>query len=481
MHSHSVSLKQLHYFISSTLLFLLTVITLFSSGCTEEDPASPPTEDNLSNPAVKPVVLFTHPEDNSTGPFNNLFDGSQFNAPPHFVIRFNKLMNLFSFQRTMVRIQGFDRPVYVNLYGRYFEREGVKKISSTYDDVFDFIVRDSAFFNLLIYQIGKSYTVTLLAGLEDINGNRVETQHQFSYTPEPYFRVRKVYPEDGKSNISSTKKVYLYFNSPIDTTIFPFLHLTPEVDGIWRIDPYPDSSIAYFQPWGNLEFDQTYVVTVDPTAKDRNGNQINSLFTSTFSVSQFRIYSTSPANGTTNVSPWTSVSASFNGLVDTSTVRSAFSIDPPITGILNIYSNNFYFKSFDIFAPQTTYTVTLSTALKSIDGTALKSPHQFSFTTQPFRVNGTNPSDGQSYVSLQQNIGVSFNVDIDTGTVRQAFLIDPPVSGTFHLYDPSYTFSFNPTAFTGNTTYTVTLTTALRSRGGSNLPEPYTFRFRTVP
>ncbi len=481
MNTRSVSVKSIQYFTCLILLSLLSIIILFLSGCTKEGPAGPPGSDNLTNPTIDPVVLFTHPGNNSVGPFN-LFDKHHNYNLPHFAVRFNKLMNKQSFQTKLVKVQGFDKPVVVDLEREYVYREGFQKSSASYDDVLAFAVYDSnSYSTKSVFEVGKSYTVTLEAGIEDINGNTLAMPFQFSFIPEPYFRVLRIDPENGSANVLPGERIYIYFNSPVDAGVFPSLQIAPAIQGDWRITPY-DSSVVYYQRWNDLPFDSAFTVTVGSTAKDKHGNQINKLYSSSFSVPSFGVYIVYPLNGSTNVNLLSSIGAWFNGVIDTSSVRRALSITPTLPGTLQMYyDDEFYFLSTNGFDPETHYTVTISTGMKSIDGIPIKSPYQFSFMSAPFRGEYTFPNDGQTSVPLTYNINVYFNGRIDTATIRQAFSINPPVSGMFEFYDPTSSFIFNPAAdFLRNTTYTVTISTTLKTRGGFNLKEPYVFRFRTV-
>jgi hypothetical protein len=485
MNRHTKSFRSFQR--SSAFLFLSVCcfVTLFSSGCTKEGPAGPPGDDNLSNPAVKPTVIFTLPGNGATGPFTNLFGGSSYTNLPHFVVRFNKLMNKLGFRDDLITIQGSGQTLKAELFYNYYYRDGIRKISSNYDDVLEFSIRDSASYSQEVYQIGKSYTVTLNPGVEDINGNLTELAYQFSYMPEPYFRVRKVYPRDGTPNAWPNENVSLRFNSFVDAGILPFLHLAPAIAGQWRVDSY-DSTRVFFQPSdGRLAFNQDYTVSVDPTARDRNGNQINGTFTSSFHVQPFGVSLTSPSDGATNVNPnRNTIYIGFNGPVDTSTVRLAFNISPPVDGALEMYAygNSIYYNTASGFTPQTTYTVSLSTSLTSADGTPLQSPYHFSFTTLPFQVTYTYPQNGQTLVPLQTTIGIDFNTYLDTGSVRAAFSINPPVSGLFSFsYYGNSSFYYSPSLLSANTTYTVTISTALRTKGGGYLQAPYMFSFRTTP
>src|SRR6266852_1654898 len=158
--------------------------------------------DDLTNPAIQPRIIFTLPASNTTGPFE-LYSAGENSGLPHFVVRFNKLMSLPSFDPKLIRVEGFDRPVRVILHPHYYPIIWLvkpiklsKTSSADYDDILSFSILDSLSYSTPLYRIGGTYTVTVNPGLEDINGNKTSEQYRFIYTPEPYFRVTTIYPED---------------------------------------------------------------------------------------------------------------------------------------------------------------------------------------------------------------------------------------------------------------------------------------------
>jgi hypothetical protein len=62
-------------------------------------------------------------------------------------------------------------------------------------------------------------------------------------------------------------------------------------------------------------------------------------------------------------------------------MASAFSISPSVSGTLQNNGSSFTFTPQSSLAPNTTYTVTVSTALHGNNGTAVAHPYTFSFTT----------------------------------------------------------------------------------------------------
>ena len=108
----------------------------------------------------------------------------------------------------------------------------------------------------------------------------------------------------------------------------------------------------------------------------------------------------------------------------------------------------------------------------------LDHPYSFSYKTAPFAVYQTFPSDGSTYISREYpNITIYFNAQIDTSTVRTAFL-HPGMNGSLEIGDATIVLRLQ-TPLAANTTYTITVQTTLKSKGGSNLSSPYTFSFTT--
>jgi len=204
-------------------LALFLMIPLLLSNCTQNSNPTSGSSGDLSNPAIKPLVIFTLPGNNAVGPFD-IYTPSSGSNKPSFVVQFNKLMNLNSFTTNTATCSGFDRPVVVALHRVYYpypfqvdkQIKSSKPISSEktaskssrvdkqtsydYDDVMEFDIRDSIAYSQMRYGIGKTYTVAFDTSLKDINGNSLQP-YTFSFTPEPYFRVTATYPANGQKNV----------------------------------------------------------------------------------------------------------------------------------------------------------------------------------------------------------------------------------------------------------------------------------------
>ena len=93
----------------------------------------------------------------------------------------------------------------------------------------------------------------------------------------------------------------------------------------------------------------------------------------------------------------------------------------------------------------------------------------------------TVPSSLATQVGLSGPITVTFSEQMATSSITaSAFTFSPAVAGT--LSYTGNTATFTPTSsLAPNTTYTVTVSTAVEDRAGNNLVSPYSWTFTTGP
>ncbi len=229
---------------------------------------------------------------------------------------------------------------------------------------------------------------------------------------------------------------------------------------------------------------QNYTFTVSSVARDVNGNMLQPAFSMAFMPEPyFRVRAVSPANGATNVSPTNYyITLALNSTVDTS-FHSFVQMNPPITGqwFLSTDSITLYYVSSPALRTSTTYTITIGTEAHNKFGNHLQQPFISAFTTLPFEVASTYPSDGSTNVGVMQSISINFTGQPDTSTVRAALTAHPPIAGQYYYYSPA-TVQLNPMGeMFLDSVYAVTIDTSIRGYDGGRLSAPYTFSFRTVP
>ena len=141
---------------------------------------------------------------------------------------------------------------------------------------------------------------------------------------------------------------------------------------------------------GVLRADTTYKIRIDSTAKDLDGNSLGEPFSFSFQTAPLRISSTSPGNGQLFVDKSTKISIRFNTYVLKSSVESAFSIEPHVSGTFSYETGYYYtYKNSVIFTPaiylipNKKYTVTINSTVKDMFGKSMKAPFSFAFITSP--------------------------------------------------------------------------------------------------
>ncbi|HLX12193.1 MAG TPA: Ig-like domain-containing protein [Bacteroidota bacterium] len=155
---------------------------------------------------------------------------------------------------------------------------------------------------------------------------------------------------------------------------------------------------------------------------------------------------------------------------DTATIIPSLTVNPETP---MAYDPNFggLYPLID-YIPDTDYTIMLSTGIQDTAHDELSTPSRYSFHTPPFVITGSWMGGHTS-----DPIDFYFNGNIDTASILSAFSISPNVHGAFN-FSSGIIFIANP-AFSANTSYTVSISTVVKSSRGYHLAQPYTFSFTT--
>ncbi len=428
--------------------------------------------ENLVDPHTSPKVLFTYPALNSVGPYSEWEASNSYYSTLPFEVRFNKLMMPASVRRSL-SLRSSQRALLIDTNAIY----------SSSRETYRFALYDP-YFTPKSYRLGEILTLSFSQPVADVNGNLIPAGDLGTFLPEPTFRVRWMSPPDGSQLYpSNAYSLILAFNSKIDASVLPFVSLVPASVRSWKISADSTSlstTIAISGPT------QEYRVRVDAAASDRYGNRSESSFSGRITAAPFVDRNYFYDYDTIGVPLYRGFYLSFTYQLDTTTIRPAFHILPPVAGGISFSP---YFGSFDFpfrptveFAPNTRYTIRIDTTLLSQSGFHLSKEYTFAFQTGPFTVMDAYPPDQSTGVSRNTSVSMSWSGILDTASVRQSFSIVPATPGTLYLSVGSTGFIFYPAnGFLANTIYTVTVNTSIRSVGGYMMSEPYTFTFTTGP
>lgn len=207
------------------------------------------------------------------------------------------------------------------------------------------------------------------------------------------------------------------------------------------------------------------------------------------------VVSTIPVNGAVGVPLNQVISITFNEVMNPATFTSeSFVLSGTaviagtkaatvVTGAFTFSDKTVIFTPSSPLAPNTTFTGTINTTVKDLDGNALQVKYTWSFTTGiPPTVTATDPLNNAISVVLNKVITATFSVAMDptslsatSVTVKQG---TTAVAGTVTY--AGQTVSFTPAApFAPNTVYTATITTAADNGTGIPLANDYVWSFNT--
>ena len=212
------------------------------------------------------------------------------------------------------------------------------------------------------------------------------------------------------------------------------------------------------------------------------------------------VIATAPINTQTSVPVGTTaVTATFNEAVDPATVNASSFLLRGSDGstIPGTVSYNGVIATYTLagpLSPNTTYTATITTTVRDLEGNPVANTFTWQFTTGPApdvtppTINSVDPVDGSTNVPGNRRVTASFSEAIDPASVgATGFTLTGPggaaVAGTVEVNGSTLTFTPGSPGATAvllpNTTYTATITTVLTDLAGNALVTGRVWTFTT--
>ena len=208
------------------------------------------------------------------------------------------------------------------------------------------------------------------------------------------------------------------------------------------------------------------------------------------------VNATIPANGATNVSISSALTAMFSEPMDASTVTAATfrlkdSAMNPVSGTVTVSGTTTLFTPLTSLAGSTRYTATLTSGVKGLSGNALAAPYTWSFTTGTLAstmaptVSHTAPPSGATNVSIFSALTATFSKPVNPATVTAATFTlkdnaNNSVTGNMTTNGVTVTFVFSSgTPLKLGTSYTATLTTGIKDLADNALQTNFSWTFTT--
>ena len=302
-------------------------------------------------------------------------------------------------------------------------------------------------------------------------------------------------PADGAINAPLDQVIDVTFNvdvnpSTVNQLSFIVLQGTTPVAGTVTYS----GKTATFTPSVALKNNATYTAKLTTSIKGLDGNPLQQDYVWTFSTGSSvtpMVISTDPAKNATAVFLNKIISADFNMAMNESTINTtSFTVKKGTTPVSGTVSYNGTTATFTPDSPltmNTVYTATITTAAKNIQGTTIVAPYVWTFTTGNVagpKVLSTDPINNAIGVATNKVVRVTFDMPMDLLTLNATnFTLKAGTSTvlgtvTHNLAGDIAYFTPNSPLLT-NTTYTATITNAVKNAAGVTLPNNYVWSFNT--
>lgn len=250
---------------------------------------------------------------------------------------------------------------------------------------------------------------------------------------------------------------------------------------------------AYFKPSVQLLPNTTYTVRLTTGVRDKSGSALQNDYTWSFSTGTMvwpTVIATDPVNNVSGVVLNKVVTAEFNMGMDAATINTTTftlkngSVDLP--GTVSYSGSTAVFAPSANLLPNTLYTATISTAVKSTAGIPLANNYVWTFRTgvlyAPIIIS-TDPVNNATGVLLNKAVAATFNMPMNAATLNPSTFI---VKQGTTIVNGAVTYSGSTALFTplvdltANEVYTATITTGAKNVAGTAIANKYVWSFTTV-
>lgn len=238
------------------------------------------------------------------------------------------------------------------------------------------------------------------------------------------------------------KPLELIFDQPMDRrSVEAALRVTgsdgASVSG--RLDWVSDN-VARFKPAQNWARATRYDVAIATTAKSARGLALARPASFTLhTIGNLAVAQTIPADQTQDVAADATITVLFNrpvvsltALAEQANLPTPVTFNPQIVGRGQWLNTSIYvFQPTQPLQAGTTYQGRVAAGLRDTTGASLESDYLWTFSVAAPAVKFVSPANGAQNIDLRQPISVTFSQKMDRASAEAAFVIDPPVSGSF--------------------------------------------------
>jgi hypothetical protein len=355
---------------------------------------------------------------------------------------------------------------------------------------------------------GSVYTATITTGATDeaSPANPLAANYVWTFTsvaPPIPPTVLSTAPANGATSVPVNQVIAATFSVAMNSATIDgatFKVAGPGGAAVAGTVTYTASgSVATFTPAANLAYSTLYTATITIGATNSAGTPLagNYQWSFTTIAPPPTVVSTLPANGATGVLSSQVLMATFNEAMNCATLLSpatTLSVTGPggaaVAGAAGCTANVATFTPAAALAINASYTATITSAAKSLAGSALAGNYVWKFktgapTAAP-AVISTVPGNAATGVPTNQALSAVFNEAMNPATLTAAtFTLAGPggaaVTGTVTYLAAGSIATFVPAAVLApNAAYTATITTGAQDGQARSLVSNYVWNFTTA-
>ncbi|MCP5501116.1 MAG: Ig-like domain-containing protein [Leptospiraceae bacterium] len=354
--------------------------------------------------------------------------------------------------------------------------------------------------------------------ITDLNNAPMSSDFSFIFetggsvdTKAPY--ISKLSPSDGSKNVATNRIISIQFSEPIDSGTATDSNIELYLNDVKQeIEVLYSESNLQVKPLKGLSASSLYTLKIKTGIIDSAGNALGSEYSSSFQTGAEAdtvapsLVSLIPENGKTEVSTsQKGIIAVFSEDIDVQSLnQDSFQVldsgVSPVNGSFIYLNNIIIFYPFKSLEAGVTYTVKVGRNLQDLAANPLDKEYNYSFSTVTSETSSaavqintfsltspaSNITDGSTGIAINPSIKIYFSeipdpntIDASTVYIKDSSDISIPLSYSYE--DNNKTLVLSPSSsFSYSTTYTLGLTTQIKSIAGSKLNIATTLSFTTM-
>jgi alpha-2-macroglobulin len=347
-------------------------------------------------------------------------------------------------------------------------------------------------------------TIQISSSARSKQGLQLINPLSISFRTVGFLHLTQALPPEGSPAVDPTTPVVASFNRPVFPLGFPgedqaagnILSLDPPVEGRGE---WINTSTYIFYPQPALAAGQTYTVQVNPDLHGLDGSPLAEEDEAgrahplrwTFTTSLPELLSIRPTGGieggNLEIPLDAQVVLTFSQAMDMQSIVESFALlNPagerfPVSLQENSNATTFVFTPDRLLDRSARYSAVLSAGARTLGGTPSAQSATYAFyTVGPLRVSSSVPQQG-GQMPPYMGITLEFSANLPPNGLDRYLQFSPPVENMGSYLDFNQKTLQIYGSFAPETSYTLTVDSALQDAWGMSLGTPYVLAFRTLP